>query len=760
LLAELEERRPLFLVHNGLLLGAFTPPASYQGTVKMIDHIISHYRILEKLDSGGMGVVYKAEDIKLKRLVALKFLPLDLTRDEEAKERFVNEAQAASALDHPNICTIHEIDESQDGRLFIAMAYYEGETLKQRIAKGDERREKGERPGVPVAPHSSPFAMAGGLPVVEVIDIVIQIAEGLTRAHEAGIVHRDIKPANVMITNRGEVKIIDFGLAKLVGSKGITKTPSTIGTVAYMSPEQVQGESVDHRTDIWSLGVVLYEMLTAQLPFKGDADQAVIYSIMNEAPEPMTALRPGLPIALTEIVEKTLRKDRDERFQSINELEDRLRLLKADSASKKIFLIARFAKKAFGKKSRAVVLAGTLLLVALLATFGYFFFSGLYEANVERIPIAVVDVMNETKEEELEGLSGMLITALEQSRRLSVLTRSRMFDVLKQMGKDDVDRIDETLGREICQRANVKTLVTSSIRKFGKLYTIDLKIIDLERNEHLFATHETGEGQESIPGMIDKLSEETRIGFKERSSEIRDASRNVAEITTINLDAYQHYFRGEDFINKLRFAEAEEEFEKAIAIDSTFGLAYYRLAYATWWRWGSEIKTSRHQVEVVIQKALALSDRMPEKERYLLHGLSANLEGGWEAEIPILQEMAQHYPNDKEMLYRLGDDFYHLGKYDSAAAYLEKVLNMDPVFERALQHLVRTYADLGQYEKMLPAAQKFKLLNEREGNYFIGEYYFHAGDYKTALRYMERMLAVPFNDWKFRRAVPYAAAAI
>jgi serine/threonine protein kinase len=209
----------------------------------MIGQTISHYKILEKLGGGGMGVVYKAEDTKLKRLVALKFLPTELTHDEEAKVRFVHEAQAASALDHPNICNIHEIDETDDGRIFICMAYYEGETLKEKIERGP-------------------------LPIDQTLDLTLQIAQGLAKAHEHGITHRDIKPANVMITKDGIAKIVDFGLAKLAGQSRLTQTGSTLGTMAYMSPEQARAEVVDHRTDIWALGVVLYEMLTGQLPFK------------------------------------------------------------------------------------------------------------------------------------------------------------------------------------------------------------------------------------------------------------------------------------------------------------------------------------------------------------------------------------------------------------------------------------------------------------------------------------------------------------
>ncbi len=265
----------------------------------MIGKTISHYKILEKLGEGGMGVVYKADDTKLKRRVALKFLPLDLTRDEEAKVRFIHEAQAASALDHPNICTIYEIDEDEEGRMFIAMAYYEGETLAAKIKQQTANSKK-----------SLDWA----------IDIAIQIAQGLAKAHEHGIIHRDIKPANVMITNDGVVKILDFGIAKLSGRTRLTKTGGTVGTVAYMSPEQAQGQEVDHRTDIWSFGVVLYEMITGQLPFKDEYDQAVMYLIVNEAPHPIQKLNSSVSSELEQIVTKALQKKPESRYSSAAEI--------------------------------------------------------------------------------------------------------------------------------------------------------------------------------------------------------------------------------------------------------------------------------------------------------------------------------------------------------------------------------------------------------------------------------------------------------
>jgi len=289
----------------------------------MIGKTIYHYKILERIGQGGMGVVYKAEDTKLKRTVALKFLPSDLTRDPEAKERFINEAQTASALDHNNICTIYEINETKpdpgdagDGQLFLAMACYDGKTLKEKIEEGQLTEE-------------------------EAINIAVQIGQGLAKAHEKGIVHRDIKPANIMITDDGVVKILDFGLAKLAGQTKLTKSGSTLGTVAYMSPEQSRGEQVDHRTDIWSLGILFYEMLAGQLPYKGEYEHAIIYSIINEDAELLTAIKPDISPEIASIVEKALTKESDSRYQQANDL--LMDVKKIDQQYEKIEISGKFS---------------------------------------------------------------------------------------------------------------------------------------------------------------------------------------------------------------------------------------------------------------------------------------------------------------------------------------------------------------------------------------------------------------------------------
>ncbi|NIM65444.1 MAG: protein kinase [Candidatus Latescibacteria bacterium] len=668
----------------------------------MIGRTISHYKILEKLGEGGMSVVYKAEDTKLKRTVALKFLPPHALGSEDEKRRFLREAQAAAGLDHPNICTIYEINEVED-QTFIAMPYVDGMDLRHRIEQG-------------------PFKVETAL------EVSIQIAEGLQAAHERGIIHRDIKSANIMFTGRGQPKIMDFGLAKSMDWAQVSKEGTTVGTVAYMSPEQSGGEAVDHRTDIWSLGVVMYEMLTGNRPFRGDYEQAVIYSIVNEEPEPVTAVRTGVPVEFERLIFKALAKNPKHRYQDMEDLLVDLRRLKAELDSKE--LLSRSGIRVKHRKSRvSAVLIPSLLIAAVAIVAVYFLKFQPGEAEGAPIPIAVADFENETNEPELDGLSGMLITSLEQSRMLSVLTRDRMFDYLDQMDKNDVTRIDERMGREICREANVNVLIAASIRRFDELYTIDLKAYDLRENKHLFAAKEEGRGKASIPSMIDKLAKKTREELNEQSVAIQRTSENIADVTTPNLEAYQQYFLGEQYINQLKHKEAREAFQRAIELDSTFALAHYRLAYASWW--GHEPEDLQR---AQLQRALALVQRLPEKHRYLLRAQNAVAVEGLQEGVKILKEMEKIYPNEHEMIYNIGDYSYHLEEYEQAEKYLKRALEMVPKHERALNHLTVTYRAMKDYDKGIEIAKRYAdVTRSPEAYALLSDFYINKGEYETAL---------------------------
>jgi len=386
------------------------------------------------------------------------------------------------------------------------------------------------------------------------------------------------------------------------------------------------------------------------------------------------------------------------------------------------------------KRVSQVVVAAGIVFVLLLSFLGYFLFTNQGETT-ERIPIAVVDFVNATNEPELDGLSGMLITALEQSRRLNVFSRARMYDEFKQLNRPDLIFIDETSGIEISKRANISALAVATIRKFDNLYTIDFKVIEPQTGDRLFSTKVEGEGKKSIPGMLDQLSEQTRIDLKEQEAQVQLGSRGIAEVTTTNLEAYQHYFQGEQLMDGLDLMAAREEYRKAIALDSTFGLAYYRLANALLWG-----DVARELAKEPLAKAFDLIDRIPEKERYLLRAVAASFEKGWAAGIPVVKEMERYYPEDKEMLHYIGDWSYHAQQDITALEYFEKVLAIDPTHERTLHHLATAYARTNQHDKVQPALDKLISVNRADG---LGEsawYYSSLGEYAKALGYCAQAL--------------------
>ncbi|MDH3197901.1 MAG: protein kinase [Candidatus Krumholzibacteria bacterium] len=630
----------------------------------MIGQKILHYQVTEKLGEGGMGVVYKAEDTKLGRTVALKFLNPQLLGGEQEKERLANEARAAAGLHHPNICTIYEINE-HEGQAFIAMAYVDGRTLRDHVLSGE-------------------------IDVGDALGYAVQIARGLSQAHAKRMIHRDIKSANIMIDASGQAVIMDFGLARLQGQPKPEERMSSGGTSAYMSPEQARGEAVDQRTDIWSLGVVLYEMLAGHLPFRGDYESAVIYSILNEAPQPIADARPGVPAYVVEIVERCLEKNPADRYPTLDEVIEVLRRARGRVTGRR-----RVAER---RRPRVFAVPLGILAGLILAFLAYDFLFVKDAGSQARVPIAVIDFVNDTDEPALDGLSGMLITSLEQSRRLSVMTRTRMFDVLRSLGRDagrdtgregggsGIARIDESAGQEICRAAGIDAMVIPSIRRFGDLYTIDVKVLDTRENRYLFTTKEEGRGQENIPRMIDKIAGDLRIDLREAPEAVA-ATTPVGDVTTVDLDAYQAYFDGEEAIDQIDFAEASAQFARAVEIDSTFALAYWRLAYVEWWSRGQLDKAREH-----VAHAMADIARIPEKERYLVRTLDAALNKGFDAQLPILREMAVRYPQDKEMLFGIGDAMFHTNEMDSSIVYFDRVLALDPTFERALQHL--TWAHL------------------------------------------------------------------
>jgi len=688
----------------------------------MIGKTVSHYKILEKLGRGGMGVVYLAEDTKLHRKVALKFLPPEFTRDAEAKERFSHEAQAAAALNHPNICTIFEIDEVED-QYFIAMEHVEGRSLKEMIASGP-------------------------LGIEEAVDIAMQVARGLQVAEEKGIVHRDIKSSNIMITPNGEAKIMDFGLAKVVGATQLTKEGTTLGTVAYMSPEQTRGEGLDRRTDIWSLGVVLYEMIVGRQPFTGDYEQAVMYSILNEAPEPLSGLRTGVPLELERLVNKAMSKDIGERYQHADGLLADLKRIKRETESSSRRIPQETAERKPKKRRTATVITAVVIICAVII--GYLvlrpviFEEPLVSAPV---PIAVISFENQTGDSQYDYLRtvipNLLITSLEQSKYIRVATWERLHDLRKQVDGDETEVIGKELGFELCRLDGIRAIAFGTFTKAGDVFVTDVKVLEVETKELLKSASSRGRGVGSIlETQIDELTKEISrgIGLSERKAPEEEV--HISDVTTTSMEAYNHFIRGREDCNKWYIGDALRSLERAVAIDSTFAAAHL---------WLGEVHSRLDNMKASLEayaKAKAYSARATEKERLYIEASYARMvERDLEKQFDILTEITRKFPKEKQAHIALARYYYSKGRgyHDDEISEYEKVLALDPndaVTYNTLAYIYVIQKDdfekgmkyLDQYESLLPGDAN--PLDSR------GELFIRVGRFDEAISIHENVLKI------------------
>lgn len=659
----------------------------------MIGKTISHYHILEKIGEGGMGVVYKAEDKRLHRIVALKFLPAQLTKDTEIKNRFFHEAQAASALDHPNIATIYEIEED-DGEWFIVMAYIEGHSLKEKT-------------------------QGGPLPTEETLNLAIQITEGLAAAHSKGIIHRDIKSSNIMITKTGQVKITDFGLAKFKDSSLVTREGTIMGTPAYMSPEQARCEEADHRSDIFSLGTVLYEMLTGRLPFTGDNDLAVLYSVVHQKPEPVHKVAPHVPHGLEQITSKALRKDKEKRYQSADELHKDLNVLRNELLIPGEVRSRTLAEQEI-RKRQLTKISITVIIVFLLFP-GFFILRSLLfqqRSVAEPTSIAVISFENQTGDQAYDHLRkaipNLLITSLEQSPYLQVSTWERMRDLLKKMGKEDMEIIDRDLGIELCRMDGVDAIVLGSFVKAGDMFATDVKVLDVETKRLLQSASTKGKGEASIlRSQIDELSSEISRGVGISDRRIVETQRPIREVTTTSLDAYNYFLRGREDLEKLYYAEARQFLEKAVQLDPSFAVAYLHLA----WTYGmlGDVKARNEAFE----KAKTYSQRATDKEKLYIEATYAwTMESNPETGLRIFQQMAEKYPREKRVYFNLALYYHSKNLFYEAIEKYTRALELDPKYGFALNQLAFAYADMGNFEKAIEYFERYASISPGDANPF------------------------------------------
>lgn len=667
------------------------------------------YEIIEELGRGGMGVVYKAQDTKLKRTVALKFLPPELTHISEVKDRFMREAQAAAALDHPHICTVYEFDEAEE-KTFISMAYIEGQSLKRKIESG-------------------PFEL------YEALRIAIQVAEGLQEAHKKGVVHRDIKSANIMVTEKDQAKIMDFGLARITGTTLVTKEGTTMGTIAYMSPQQARGEEVDLRTDIWSLGVVLYEMFSGQLPFKGERDQAVIYSILNEQPKPITDLRSEIPMSIEQVVAKALEKNQDERYQNIEELLDDLRSISEGIEPEGIRV--RLWKAKLLKRKRVIIYAGIAGFLIIMTVIVLSFFTGRAGA-IDAIAVLPLENLTGDPGQEyfVDGVTDELIGQLAQIGALRVISRR---SVMQYKG------VKKPLP-EIARELNVDAVVEGSVLRVAERVRITAQLIGAVPERHLWA-----DNYDRDFGDILILSSEVARAIA-REIKVAVTPTEEARLTStrpVNPEAHDLYLRGKYHYFKLTKKELEkanEYFQQAIEVDPNYAQAYAGLAASyEYLSWASHLPLdeAKSKTSALLRKALEIDDTLAEAH-LALSGVQFYLDWDWlegEEEIKIAIALNQ---NLAEAHYEYAYYLMAMGRFEESIAEAKRALQLDPLSYQYEGTLAYMYYQARQYDQAIAGYQRMAELEPKKSGAYSGlaRIYVQMGRYEDAVRTRQKAMTL------------------
>ena len=744
---------------------------------------VSHYRVLEVLGGGGMGMVYKAEDIRLYRRVALKFLSEALAKDRQALERFQREAQAASALNHPNICTIYDIGEFKE-QPFIAMELLEGQTLRERIATGIASGlgavGAGLAPPSPVA-AGIPTRAPQGVPlqIDTLLDIAIQIADGLEAAHGKGIMHRDIKPANIFVTTRGQAKILDFGLAKLtvgagpswrlpaltgrpqgaslqdvppalIGPESLTSSGTALGTVAYMSPEQARGEKLDGRTDLFSFGSVLYEMVTGNPPFVGSTWAVIVHALLGEAPALVRSLNPKTPQELERIISKALEKDRTKRYQSAAEMLVDLKRLKRGtksgrSAAVAVRQLAEVSRSPLeeehGQDARATggetsygpersvaealerkrptdvgphalrrwmpLAAVTLLAVAAVAVYFYFRQRQAHRLT-EQDTVVLADFTNTTGDPVFDGtLRQGLSAQLEQSPFLNLLSDTRIAQTLALMAKSRDARLTKQLAREVCQRTASAATVEGSIASLGSQYVLGLKAVNCHNGDLLAEEQVTANGKEQVLKAMGEAATKVREKLGESLASVQKFDAPPENVTTPSLEALQAYSLGyRAHVVNADWPAAIPFFQRAISLDPNFAMAYARLG-TSYFNLGETARAAENT-----RKAYELRQRVSEREKfYVASHYELHVTGDLEAARKTYELWAQTYPGDDTPPSNLGAIYFKLGEYDKALAAHQEVLKLDPGSGLAYANLVVAYLLLNRLDQAKATAQEAQAHN-------------------------------------------------
>ena len=684
------------------------------------------YQIIEELGHGGMGRVYKVHDTKIGEKVALKLIRPEAVLDKTAVERFSNELRLARKIRHKNICQMFDLGEDQ-GTRYITMEYVRGEDLKQLVRK------------------------VGRLSPGQAVGIARQVCEGLEEAHKLGIVHRDLKPQNIMVDEDGNARIMDFGIARSLSGKGITGTGIMIGTPEYMSPEQVEGKETDQRSDIYSLGIILYEMATGRVPFEGETPFTIGVKHKSEAPKDPRELNAQLPADLSRLILRCLEKDKAARYQTAAEVGAELEKIEKGIPTTERLVPQRktLTSKRITVQFELKKVAAPALIVIGVAVAGLLLWKFLPRKEAAPAPkiensIAVISFENQTGDPAFDYLKkaipSLLITSLEQRGGFYVVTWERMYDLLSQLGEKDVKDIDRESGFRLCRKEGIKSIVLGSFVKAGEMFATEAKVLDVESRKMIKSADARGESVDSIlRTQIDELSREISEGLGLRAAGGASAGAPIIEVTTRSMEAYKFYLQGVEALYKLYYDDARKSLEKAVTLDPEFASGYNYLGIAY-----NYLGNSKACIEA-IRKAKALAHKVTEKERLYIEALfEYRVEGRRESGIRILQEIIQKYPKEKTAHLWLVVWHYGADQYDQAIDESLKVLSLDP--ENGLAHniLGYSYLYLGIYDRSVEYFQKYVSLYPGDANPVdsLAEAFFRMGRLDDAIAKHKEALAI------------------